>query len=182
MLKLADNPPIRSEAHASVREMGESWWVAHTKARNEKALAWDLVHKGVPHFLPMIPRETFSGGRKRRNLMPLFNGYVFFTGGPGARQVALRTDRVAAVIPVPDGAQLVAELAAIEAAIESGQVVAFYPKLAEGVRVRVTAGPLKGVEGVIIEAGRVTRIVLHVRMLGRGASVEVSGDLLEVLA
>ena len=29
-----------------------TWWVLHTKPRTEKALARDLRHAGVPHFLP----------------------------------------------------------------------------------------------------------------------------------
>ena len=38
-----------------------------------------------------------------------------------------------------------------------------------------------GTEGVVIEEARRTRLVLHVEILGRGASVEIERDLLEAI-
>ncbi len=56
MLKLNDNPPIVYPEGASVADLPGQWWVAHTKARFEKAFAWDLLGRGIPYFLPMMLR------------------------------------------------------------------------------------------------------------------------------
>jgi len=181
MLKLADNPPLRSESLPSVRDAAGPWWVAHTKARNEKALAWDMAAKGIDYFLPMTLRVTFSGDRKRKNMMPLFGSYLFFAGDREARYQVLTTNRVANVIEVDDQERFVAELCGVERALDSGQALEFYPSFAVGQRCRVTKGPLKETLGTVIDAGDVTRIVLQVSTLGVGASLEIDADLLEIL-
>ena len=181
MLKLSDNPPIRPESLASIADAEGSWWVAHTKARNEKALAWDLMARGIDYFLPLVKRITFSGGRKRYGMAPLFSSYVFFSGDEDARYSILTTNRVANVIRAPEREQFVRELCAIEQAIEHGERLDFYPTFAKGARCRITKGPLENTEGIVLQGDDVTRVVLQVSMLGVGASVEINGDLLEIL-
>ena len=68
---------------------------------------------------------------------------------------------------------------AIHRALEGGFEVEEFPRLAIGARARVTKGPLLGIEGVVVEEARRTCLVLHVEILGRGASVEIERDLLE---
>ena len=90
MLAFADNPPVLSPGVRGVAERRGRWWVAHTKARCEKAFAGDLLPGRVAYFLPMTERASVSGGRKRRGMMPLFPSYVFFCGeadGEGPLQV-----------------------------------------------------------------------------------------------
>src|SRR5881409_416274 len=88
MLKLAENPDILHPATDDLSSIPGTWWVAQTKSRCEKAFATDLASRGIAYFLPMIQRLTFSGGRKRRGMMPLFAGYVFFCGSEVDRHTA----------------------------------------------------------------------------------------------
>lgn len=184
MLKLADNPPLRPASLAHVAAARGTWWVAHTKARAEKALAWALLPHGVDYFLPMVERVTFSGGRKRRGMQPLFGGYVFVSGGDDARGAALASGHVARLIPVRDQAALVGELGQLEATLDAGLGCELFPHLAVGRRCRVTAGPLANVVGVVLahEAGddvAARRVVLNVSVLGQGALVRLDPSLLE---
>ncbi len=181
MLKLADNPPLRPTTLPSVADAVGPWWVAHTKARNEKALAWDLAAKHIDYFLPMTLRVTFSGERKRKNMAPLFGSYLFFAGDREARYQVLATNRVANVIEVDDQERFVAELLGVERALDSGEVLEFYPRFAVGQRCRVTKGPLKETLGTVLDTGEVTRIVLQISTLGVGAALEIDADLLEIL-
>ena len=73
MLSPKANPPIASPG-APVSSFLGTWFVGHTKARLEKAFAWDLHARGVSYFLPMVDKITFSGGRKRHGMSPLFPG------------------------------------------------------------------------------------------------------------
>ena len=72
MLKVSENPPRMHPGAGTLTDLAGTWWVAHTKARSEKALAWDLLRRDIGYFLPLLGRVRFSGGRKRRVLMPLF--------------------------------------------------------------------------------------------------------------
>jgi transcriptional antiterminator RfaH len=183
MLKLSDNPPMLHPTAASLRDLPGDWFVAHTKARNEKAFAWDLVHREIPYFLPMMKRVRFSGGRKRRLLLPLFSSYVFICGDDQTRIAAMSTDRLCQVIAVHDQTTFVNELASIERALAGDAEFDPYPHAAVGKRCRVRSGPLQGVEGIVVmrttgPAGAAS-LVLQVSMLGVGAAVQIDPDLLE---
>lgn len=76
------------------------WWVARTKSRQEKALAWNLVSRNVEYFLPLVSRPQKSKGRMRSSIVPLFNGYLFFRGDQTARSGALKTGKIAQILEV----------------------------------------------------------------------------------
>lgn len=179
MLKLSDNPPMLPEGIASVSTISGHWWVAHTKARCEKAFAWDLIRQRIGHFLPMVERVRLSGGRKRRVLLPLFPSYVFFCGSEQDRYKALVTDRLCQTIDVVDQARLIDELVAIEKALVGKAELDLYPQPAIGSRYRIMAGAMKGLEGVVVQISRRARLVLEVKLLGQGAAMEIDKDLLE---
>jgi transcription antitermination factor NusG len=54
-----------------------------------------------------------------------------------------------------------------------------YPRLVPGALVRITAGPMKDVEGVILQAQNKRKLWLGVSVLGVGATVEIHADLVE---
>ena len=181
ILKPSDNPPTRPRGVASIRDVSGPWWVAHTKARAEKAFAWDLIDRDIPHFLPLVPRTTFSGGRKRHGMAALFLGYVFFAGDAEARHAALATDRLAGVVAVRDQSMLLGELADLERALDAGLPIDPYPELVVGERVRVIRGPMVGIVGTLVSKDDVSRLVLSVSLLGTAASVPVEASFLEAI-
>ena len=182
MLKLADNPEILYPAVGDLALIDATWWVAHTKSRCEKAFANDLADREIPYFLPMVEQISFSGGRKRRGIMPLFPSYVFFAGDEHTRHEALLTDRLCMVIPARNQKQLIDELSSLHQVIANGMTIDPYPFAAVGRRCRVARGPLEGIEGLIIHRdSSAPRLVLQVSMLGQGASVEIEPGMLEPL-
>lgn len=181
MLKLADNPPIISPQNVSLRDMKGPWWIAHTKARFEKAFAFDLLRREIGYFLPLIQRVKISGGKKRHLMLPLFPSYVFFCGDAEDRYAALATNRLCRVIETTDQAGLLDELSGLETALARKAVLDPYPFAAIGRRCRVRSGPFEGIEGTVIERDGPTRLVLQVKMLGQGASMEIDADLLEAV-
>ncbi|MEE2973231.1 MAG: transcription termination/antitermination NusG family protein [Planctomycetota bacterium] len=175
---MSDPSPTLASLTAPVQR---HWMVLHTKARQEKAVARHLAAAGVEHDLPLVERVTVTRGRKHRSEVPLFTGYVFIKGEKQDAYDAISTRRVANFLHVADPERLEYELARVHAAIRSGLPVEEFPRLAIGQRARVTKGPLAGAEGVVIEEARRTCLILHVEILGRGASVEIEADLLEPL-
>lgn len=158
-----------------------TWWVLHTRARNEKRVAAALAEHGVQHYLPLVSVRHTYAKRKATFRVPLFPGYVFLCGDHRDCDVARLTNRVAAILVVADQAKLRWELQQVCRAIEREEAVALYPALQAGQRCRVTSGPLKGLEGVVERHGGRCRMYLSVSMLGQSAMVEVDGALLEVV-
>lgn len=180
MLKLSENPAILTSEVESLAELTGTWWIAHTKARFEKVFAWDMLSRGIGYFLPMWEKVIFSGGRKRRVMMPLFTSYVFFCGTDEDRYRAMATNRLCQTIEVFDQDRLVQELTRIEKALVGKAIIDHYPRLPVGSRCRITSGPMMGAEGVVIERNNTkARMVLEVTILGRGALIEIDADLLE---
>jgi transcription antitermination factor NusG len=160
-----------------------SWIVAYCKPRQEKALGWDLCRRNVSYFLPMVIRETSSGGRRRRNLYPLFPSYLFIAGSETDRLAALRTDRIVKLIEISatEQANFRREISCLETAIRNRpESVEMHPRLIPGTRVRIKAGPMKDVEGVVIHSHNKRKLLLGVSVLGVGATVEIHADLVDV--
>jgi transcription antitermination factor NusG len=155
------------------------WRVAHTKPRQEKALAEALIGLGVPCFLPLVPKVRFYAHRKRAVDLPLFPSYVFVACSPEQHLMTLQTQRVVQLLAVHDQAGLERELGQIDRALAGGAALEPYPFLSLGRRVVVRQGPFEGMEGLVDARVSPHRVVLNVSLLGRATSVEVDASLLE---
>jgi transcription antitermination factor NusG len=183
VIRLEDNPPMSWPVGISVAEITGHWTAAYCKPRQEKALAWDLLRREVSYFLPLVLRETSSGGRRRRNMYPLFPSYMFFAGGEQERLRVLRTDRVVRLVEIADVAQpqFRQEITSLEKAIEfAPNTIELYPRLVPGTLVRIAGGPMKDVEGIVLQAHNKRKVWLGVSVLGVGATIEIHADLVQV--
>jgi len=181
LLKANENPPAIWPEGESIRYFTGLWWVAHTKSRNEKVLAHDLISKNISYFLPMTWKVQRRSQRTIRSLLPLFSGYLFFCGEENERLETLRTNRVANLIEVKDQQKLLSELLQIEQALTAGAPLTPYKYIKTGQRCKVIAGPLLDLNGVVVTTKNDTRLVLQIDMLGQAASVEIDIDMIELL-
>lgn len=157
------------------------WYVLHTRARNEKAVAGDLNRLGIQHFLPLVRYRRVYGGKRRRVEIPLFPGYVFLCGGRADREAALRTHRIAHVLEVVDQTRLRDDLRQIHRIVTSDEAVDLYPRLRRGTRCRVVGGTLDGLEGVVIRRRGPWRVYVGVEFLGQSAELEIDPACLAIL-
>lgn len=184
MLRFQDNPPMTLPTAAGLDSRRHHWRVAYCKPRQEKALAWDLCRREIPYFLPLVLRETSSGGRRRRNLYPLFTSYLFFAGEEKHRQAVLRTNRLLSVLEISAAEQFAfrREIASLETALRSApEKLRLHPKLIKGRPVKITSGPMAGAEGVVHKADPPAKLWVGVRLMGAGVLVEISADMVEPL-
>ena len=181
MLKAKDNPPIIWPEGKELVEFEGTWWVAHTKSRNEKALAWQMQKRGISYFLPMGEKVSRSRGRTIRSVLPLFTGYVFFCGSEEERIKVLQTNRVAHLISVTDQKRLIDDLVPIARVLAEGEKLVPHNFVKEGQKCRVIAGALMGSEGIAVKVDQQTRLVLQVDILGQATSVEVASDMIELM-
>ncbi len=179
MLKIHENPPVVWPAGESIRAFQGRWWVAHTKSRNEKALAHDLMAKNISYFLPMTWKARRQTHRTIKSLLPLFTGYLFFCGDEVARVELLKTNRVANLLDVKNQEGFIRELIRFEQALRAGAPLVPHKYIETGQWCRVIAGPLLGLEGIVVQTRGDTRLVLQINMLGQAASVEIDMDMIE---
>jgi transcription antitermination factor NusG len=152
----------------------DRWWCLHTKPRQEKALARILRFQDISYYLPQVVKvDRTPQGRKIRSIIPLFPGYLFLLGDDHARAEVLSTHRLANMLEIVDQDKLIHDLQQIHQMLSSGLTVVPEPAMPVGARVRITSGPLLGIEGSVFRRAKRDHFVAVVQFLGRGATVDL---------
>ena len=174
---LLDAGPGNTEVPA-----GTHWVAFYTLSRREKDLMRKLEAAGVPFYAPLVRRRLGSpGGRARSSYMPLFPGYVFSRVDDEQRRTALATNTVSRWIPVVDERMLLDDLRAIKRLVDTERPLTPEARLEPGQTVRVRRGALRGLEGTVVRRHGLERLVIAVRFLNQGASIEMEDIDLERL-
>jgi transcriptional antiterminator RfaH len=157
-----------AEAHP---QAGRAWLVAHTKPRQEKALARQMYDARLPFYLPLTPRRCVIRGKVRYSHVPLFPGYVFLQVGPEERISALATGRVVRCLTVPEQDAFRRDLWQLTRLLGSGLAVDAEERLKPGDEVTIQYGPLAGLKGTVVREASGRRFVVRVDFIHKGASV-----------
>lgn len=157
--------------------MTTSWYAIHTRSRHEKVVREELASKGIENYLPVFHSWHQWKDRKKQVELPLFSSYVFarFCDSPEMRLRVLKTTGAARILgngdriePVPDS-----ELEAVQRMLMASDSCIPHPSLREGAWVRVRRGPLKGIEGRLVEFKNRGRLVVSVNLLSQAVATEV---------
>ncbi len=162
---------------------GCEWFAIQVKSRYEERIASILMDKGYPALAATTktaPKTRPSGYGESRALFP---GYIFARFEVLRRLPVLVTPGVQSIVgygkvPVPVAEH---EIAAIQRVLESGQIVEPCPFLRVGDLVEVHAGPLKGMQGILLQQRSACRVVLSVSLIQRSIRVEVPESALTVI-
>lgn len=162
---------------------GLPWWAIYTRHQHEKTVAEMLSTKGFEVFLPLYESVRRWKDRKKLLSLPLFPSYVFVHGNldcklqvvttPGVHMILYRGEQIATISA--------AEIEAIQKAVRGPFRVEPHPFLPCGSRVRVTRGPLQGVEGILIRKKNSYRLVLSVEMLAQSVCMEIDASDVEAV-
>ncbi len=155
------------------------WYALWTHSHCEQLVRGQLDARGFEIFFPTIGVWSWRAGVKHRIRRPLFPGYLFVHAAlNGTRYVDLLKARgLVGVLGGQDGGPGEipgVEIDAIRALVNSELPASPYPYLETGQRVRITEGPLTGVEGILVDrrAGK-GLLVLSVHLFRRSVAVEV---------
>jgi transcription antitermination factor NusG len=162
------------------RSVHSAWYALYTRSRHEKKLLSELTDRSIDVFLPM--REVLSRwkDRKKRIWLPLFPGYVFL------RQVDTPENRFR-VLNMPGAVRFVGHeghadripddrIDAVRRFLETKIAIDPYPYLRMGQRVEIIAGPLKGIQGILIQKKGRFRFVLRVDLIRQAVSIEIDSS------
>jgi transcription termination/antitermination protein NusG len=161
------------------------WYALYTRSHCEQLVYEQLVAKGFSAFLPKMEMWSRRGGIRHRISTPMFPSYLFLhhvmdkvgfievSKARGlVRVLGKRWDQLSVV---PDN-----EIDAIQRVLHAELSVFAHPYLREGQRVRITHGPLTGVEGILVQSKpNKGLLVLSIELLRRSIAVEVDATLVE---
>jgi transcription antitermination factor NusG len=158
-----------------------TWFVCHTRPRCEKKFAALMAAERFEHYLALVTSVRRYRQQTKRFTKPLFPGYVFAQVPVGKKARIYQQDLLARAIPVTDVPAFLRQLADVKAIVASGFELSLLPLLAKGRRVKVTGGPLHGLEGFVDDPKNPAGIVISVDVLQQGLLVRVPVENLEAL-
>ncbi len=160
------------------------WVAVYTSTRHEKRVAEHCRVRHIETFLPTYHTVHRWKNRCRVELeLPLFPNYLFariplreqvrILQVPGVLYI-VRCGREPAAVP-----DLLVE--SLRSALILRRVEP-HPYLVVGRRVRIHAGPLAGMEGVLVRKKNSLRVVIALDQIMQSVAVEVNGEEVEPLA
>ena len=172
-----------AESAAGMQDPGASrhWHALYTRHQHEKSVAQAFSNKDHEVFLPLVRAAHRWQDRTKQLWLPLFPCYVFIRGGFDRRVQILSTPGMISVVAWAGRPAIIPPLQidTVRQMIESTLQVAPYPFLQCGDRVTVVAGPLRGIEGILVRKRNMFRLVVSMEMLGRSAAVEIDISCIE---
>ena len=154
------------------------WYALQLRTRFEKVVASHLRGKGYEEYLPTYRSRRHWSDRIKEIEVPLFPGYIFCKFDITDRFPLLVIPGVRSVVsfggspmPVPED-----EVLAVQRVVNSGLQYGPWPGLAVGQAVQVKYGPLRGLEGMVVEVKKNYHLIISVNMLQRCVSVEIDRD------
>ena len=154
------------------------WYAAYTNANHEKRVSEQLGVRKIEHFLPLYTSLRRWKDRRVKLEMPLFPGYVFVRTALQNRMHVLQVPGVARLVGFDGTAAALPEdeIEALRMSLGNRLRVEPYPYLTAGRRVRVQAGPLVGLTGIVVRRKGGARFVVTLDLIQRSVAVEVNED------
>lgn len=148
-----------------------------TKPSSEHIATAHLARQGIHTYLPRLMRTTFSGGRRRESIVPLFPRYLF------VRLEALRqslspirsTRGVASIVRFGEQAAEVAASVIDALSRRADPVTGLHrletQALERGAPVSIVGGAFDGLEGIFEREEGEERSIILLSLLGRSTPV-----------
>lgn len=163
--------------------VGFPWFALQVRTRHELGVAGSLRGKGYEPFVPLYQCRKRWSDRVKVVDTPLFPGYIFCRLNLQYRLPVLTTPGVIQIVghnrqPVPVDE---AEIHGIQAMVNLGLPTQPWPYLKVGDRVQIEHGPLRGLEGTLVEMRGAHRFVLSVTLLQRSVAAEIDPAFVKLL-
>jgi len=157
------------------------WYAVYTVSNHEKSVSAHFQSRQIVSYLPLWRTlRRWNNGCKVEVDLPLFPNYVFVQIDRRDRGRVLSVPGVIAIVgssregtPVPDS-----EIDMIRLGLDLRKIEP-HPYLTVGERVRIKAGALEGLEGVLIRKKNDLRVVITLDLIMKSVAIEVDGDELE---
>jgi transcription antitermination factor NusG len=153
---------------------GPKWFVLFVRSNQEKKIAQRLAECEIEHFLPCCRSVRQWKDRRVTLEMPLFPGYLFVRLPFLERSRVLTMPSVVSLVGGRNSPSVVSpeEISWIRLGVEHGNAKP-HAFLTIGQRVRIIAGALSGMQGILLRWQNNTRVVICLDSISRSFVVEV---------
>ena len=160
------------------------WYALYTKSRHEKFVESCLKMKGIEAYTPKITLRRRWSDRIKYIEEPLFKSYCFAKFSLLDKNKVVTQQGVVKVVnfngvytPVPESV-----INSLRIALANKIKVDPFPYFKEGDRVVIKKGPLKGLEGYIIEKrNKNTTLVISVEAIASSVKCTIDADYAELV-
>jgi transcription antitermination factor NusG len=157
------------------------WFAVYTSSRHEKCVAKHFAQRHIETLLPLYQKVHHWTKRSRVSLdLPLFPNYVFVHIVPQQRPSVLAVPGVLSMVgrgyipsALPD-----AEMESLRIGLATRKFEP-HPYLVAGDRVRIKAGSMQGIEGVLLRKKNELRVVLTLDLIKQSVAAEVDAEDVE---
>jgi transcription antitermination factor NusG len=142
-----------------------------------------LQKKKVETFLPLIEEMHTWSDRKKKIQEPLFRGYIFIKSDLQNKSSILMTDGVVRFVGLNNKPSSIPDMQIdwLRRIVNESIEMRLERYLSIGERVRVVAGPLIGVEGIVTRLQGVSRVVVSIAAIEQSVSMQMPANYLEVI-
>jgi len=161
---------------ARMHRKHDAWYALKVRTGGEFAAVDALRHRGFTSYSPTQKERRRYSDRMKVIETAVFPGYVFCQFDFQEKLPIISCPGVEYIVgfagvpsPVPED-----ELLNVSRMIAAGASATHV--LTCGQRVRVTHGPLEGIEGVLVRGATGDRLVVSIKLLNQGASLHIDED------
>jgi len=172
----ADWVTVDKSRSAAYGDTSLNWYALHIRSRHEKRVAERLGSQSLETFLPLHrSRHTWKNGIHVDVDLPLFPCYLFARATTYDRLRLLQHPGVLGFAASSARPTIISdeEISILRTATESLKAEP-HPYLNNGDPVRIVAGPLAGMTGILTRRKQEYRVVLSIEAIMRSIVVEVS--------
>jgi len=190
-MRLNTNHTIRSAINNTMLSANriskqKTWYAVYTRPRHEKKIYAKLKQENIEAFLPLQITLRQWSDRKKKISEPLFSCYLFVCVALNEYDNVLNIPGVVRYITFEGKAVVIPEKQIqfirnllefdIETTIESTE------NLPVGTRVEITAGPLMGITGELVDYAGKKRVIIRIEEISKSILINISLDYLKLVA
>jgi transcription antitermination factor NusG len=159
----------------------KNWIAVYTKSRHEQIVINELNKKNIESYCPMLKERRQWSDRKKWVHFPLFRSYIFANIEIKENIYVLQTIGVNKIVQFQKKISIIPNqvIDNIKNIIKGGYKVEQADYFIKGDEVCVVSGPLKGLDGVVLDLRGANKIIIKIEAIQQAFSVEISSGRLK---
>jgi transcription antitermination factor NusG len=159
------------------------WHALYVSSRTEKKVMQSLLSKNIESYIPLVKTMRQWSDRKKMVEFPLINGYVFVNISALEIDKTLQTKGIVNFVRQSGKIAVIreVEINRLKQLVDLGYQIesdASYSELEIGYKVKITSGPLKNIEGFIINKFNDKYLFVQLESIGKSIKVKLPEDIL----
>ena len=177
-------PVVVKQGENPILSYSPNWFAVYTTPRHEKRVAFHCEQRQIDCFLPLYQEVRRWKNRCRVKLdLPLFSNYLFVRIEREERFRVLNVPGVLSILGAGSDLLPVQDeyVRSLREGLEAHKIQP-HPLVEIGDTVRIIAGAMAGMEGILIRKKNELHVVIKVALLERSMAVEVTTADIEYVA